>query len=204
MRRLRLLTLLLDGDALGEVSWPVDVAATKQGDVVGQKLQRDGRDQRLQKFVDFRNVDDIVGHLFHTGVAFAGDRDDCTSPSFYFFEIAHDLWIDAALWDDEDAWRFFINQGDRSVFHFRSRVAFRVDVADFFQLESTFECGRKVVQPTEVQKVVEAVVLVGDSLNLLMTLQGLLQNGRHVTELVEHSLAGRVGQPAHSAKVDGQ
>ncbi len=79
-----------------------------------------------------------------------------------------------------------------------------MNVADFFQLERTFQCRRKVVQPTEVQEVIEAVILVGDGLHLLMTFESLFHDGRHVTELIEHSLTGRIRQTSHSPEVDRQ
>ena len=90
------------------------------------------------------------------------------------------------------------------MFHFGGRVAFGVNVADFFELESTFQGGRKIVQPTEVQEVIEAVILFGDGLNLLVTIESLFHRGRHLSQLVEHSFAGRVREASHSAEVDGE
>ncbi len=53
---------------------------------------------------------------------------------------------------DEDARRLGIDERDRSVFHFRGRVAFRVDVADFLELERPFERSREIKLPTKVEK----------------------------------------------------
>ena len=51
----------LDGHALGEVARLVHVAAAKQGDVIGQELQRDDRDQRLEVVWHLGDVDHFVG-----------------------------------------------------------------------------------------------------------------------------------------------
>ena len=58
--------LLLDGHALGQIAGLVDVAAAEDGDVVGEQLQRDGRDDRLQKLGHRGNSDHVVGEFAAT------------------------------------------------------------------------------------------------------------------------------------------
>ena len=53
--------VLLDRDGLGQVARLVDVQPALARDVVGEQLQRDDREQRLQHPVRARDVDDLLG-----------------------------------------------------------------------------------------------------------------------------------------------
>jgi len=52
---------LFDGHAFGQISRFVDVAAACHGDVVGDQLQGDAGDDRLEKLLDVRDFDNVVG-----------------------------------------------------------------------------------------------------------------------------------------------
>src|SRR5204863_579557 len=106
----------------------VDVAAAEDGNVVGQELQRDDRDDRLEKILDVGDLDDVVGQRGHARVAFADDGDDRPTAGFDFFQVRHDLFVDLAVRNDEDAGSVLVHQRDRTVFHFGGRIAFGVDV----------------------------------------------------------------------------
>ena len=56
-------TRLLDGDRLREVARLVDVETVEAGDVVGEQLQRDDREDRLQEPIGARDEDRLVGRL---------------------------------------------------------------------------------------------------------------------------------------------
>ena len=97
------------------------------------------------------------------------------------FHIGHDFVVDEPLRHDEDARRLLIDQGDRAMFHFRSRIAFRMDVADFLEFQGPFQRGREIVLPAQVEEVVEVAVFPRDLANMIVDLQ---------------DFADLVGQPA--------
>ena len=50
----------LDGNRLREVAWLVDVGAALQGDVIGEQLQRDVEQQRIELGLERRHLEGIV------------------------------------------------------------------------------------------------------------------------------------------------
>jgi hypothetical protein len=54
---------LFDCHAFGEIARLIDVAAAEDGYVVGEELQRDRRDDRLQKLFDRWNDDHVIGDI---------------------------------------------------------------------------------------------------------------------------------------------
>ncbi len=58
---LHVLLGLFDGHTFGQISRFVDVAAACHGDVVGDQLQGDAGDDRLEKLLDVRDFDNVVG-----------------------------------------------------------------------------------------------------------------------------------------------
>ncbi len=50
----KLLAKLFDGDALRQIAWLVDVGAFDDGGMIGQKLHRDGVEDRCNKGIDHR------------------------------------------------------------------------------------------------------------------------------------------------------
>src|SRR3989442_3513975 len=91
----------LDCHALGEIARLIHVAASQEGDVIGQKLQRHDGDQGLQVIRHFRYKDDLVGTLRHVAggfrVSLAGDGDHRAAACLDFLQVAHHLVEDAAL-----------------------------------------------------------------------------------------------------------
>jgi len=53
----------------------IDVEAAQASDTVGEKLQRQNRQNRLQVLVRLGDVDDIVGVVLNVLVAVGGDGD---------------------------------------------------------------------------------------------------------------------------------
>ena len=153
--------------------------------MVCQQLQRNGTDQWLQVLFNVRHIDHVISDACDVGVAFAGNRDDRTFASLDLFHVADDFRVDAATRNHEDAGSLFIHQSDRAMFHFGGRIAFRMNVADFLQLQRTFQRDREVVEPTKVQKVVEAKVLVGHFTDSVMALQSLADFVGHIAQLAE-------------------
>ena len=54
---------LLNGDALGEVSWAIDVEATEHPGVVREELQRYVRENGYERLLRLRDVEHIVNDV---------------------------------------------------------------------------------------------------------------------------------------------
>src|SRR5215510_14510672 len=66
----------LDGDALGEVPRLVDVAAAPHGDVIGQELHGDHRDEGREQLGGWGHLDDVLSLAGHPAIAVVHDGDD--------------------------------------------------------------------------------------------------------------------------------
>src|SRR5207247_1984512 len=62
--------------ALGQIARLVDVAAAGDGGVVGDELERDHAQERLERFERVGDFNDVVAVAADVGVAFGGHRDD--------------------------------------------------------------------------------------------------------------------------------
>ena len=78
---------LLDGNGFGEVAGHVDVASFFDGDVVGEQLERNGRDDRRDTFGDVVDFEIVVGEVGDHGVAFGYDGDDGSSAGFDLLDV---------------------------------------------------------------------------------------------------------------------
>ena len=103
---------------------------------------------------------------FISVVSFSGQGDDDAGTGFHLFQVrsclfvAHhrELIVRIAGRDDHD-WQVFVDQGIRTVLHLASRVAFRVDVGDFFQLQRAFEGDRIMYATAQKKEILRADVL---------------------------------------------
>jgi len=80
---------LLDSDGLGEVPWTVDVAATEDGDVVGEELKRDDGEEPLQAVHALGDLEDSRGELGRFGVPFVADDDGSPFPRGHLLHCVH-------------------------------------------------------------------------------------------------------------------
>src|SRR5687768_18107026 len=103
--------------ALGQVARLVDVAAAGDGRVVGDELQRDDAQQRLQGFERVRDVDDVVAVAADAGVALGGDGDDLAAAGADLFDVADDLLVLHAAGRDEYHRHALVDERDRAVLH---------------------------------------------------------------------------------------
>jgi autotransporter-associated beta strand protein len=78
---------LLHRNALGQVSRFVDVAAAGNGDIVSQELQRNDRDDWLQKLLDSGHLDHVVRQAADLAIAFTNDGNHRAATGFDFFDI---------------------------------------------------------------------------------------------------------------------
>lgn len=63
---------LLHSNAFCEIARFIDVAAAGDGDVVGEELEGDGSQERVDGLDGLGNVNDVIGHLRDLLVAFGG------------------------------------------------------------------------------------------------------------------------------------
>src|SRR3982751_2638848 len=79
---------LLHRHALGEVARLVDVAAAGDGGVVGEELERDDAQQRLEALERVGDVDHVVAVAADVRVALGGDGDDVAAAGPHLFDVA--------------------------------------------------------------------------------------------------------------------
>ena len=133
-----------------------------------------------------RNVNDFIGALGHFRIAFAGNGNNRAAACLDFFQVAHDLVVDRAARNEKDRGRLAVHQCNRPVFHLGGRVAFRVDVADLFQLQGAFQSHRVKVLPAQVQAVPDPGVANGKSPDLVITPKRPADKVGHGAKLVQH------------------
>ena len=155
--------ILLHRHALGQVPRLVDVAAAGHGDVIGQQLQRDHRDDRLQELLDGRESRSRRRPGRPTSrVALADDGDHRAAAGLDLLQVRHHLVVHLPVRHEEHAGRVLVDQGDRAVLHLGGRIALGVDVADFLELQRAFQGRGEVELPAEVEEVVALGVLLRD------------------------------------------
>ncbi len=85
-----------DGDALGEVAGLVDVAATLACDVVGQQLQGDDGQERLDDLGGVGDRQEDVGQLGDRLVSLGADGDDPPLAGADLLDVAQRLGVQGA------------------------------------------------------------------------------------------------------------
>mmetsp|Transcript_5931 Transcript_5931/g.19107 ORF Transcript_5931/g.19107 Transcript_5931/m.19107 type:complete len:207 (-) Transcript_5931:1713-2333(-) len=105
-------------------------------------------------------MDDILAKTVQLVIALISDGDDRTLASTHFLNVALHLVVNAVLHRNEDNRHEVINQRNRAMLHFRSRIALGVNVRDLFHFERALESNRIVVPAAQEEAVVgEAVHL---------------------------------------------
>jgi hypothetical protein len=107
----------LNGDALGEITGLVHVAAELDGEMVGEELEGDHGQDRADEIRDFRNGDDVVGDAFQLfGTIAGGDGDDRAFAGADLLDVVHVLREDGVVRCDEDRREVRPDEGDDAVF----------------------------------------------------------------------------------------
>src|SRR5260221_2993229 len=119
---------LLYCDRLCQISWLINIATTHHCNMIRKELQWDNRDHRHQRIQSAGYFNNKLRHFWNMGVTLGHNRNDATFASFYFLNIRNNLFVRSILRGDEYHRHFFIDQCDRAVFHFCSRVAFGMDI----------------------------------------------------------------------------
>ena len=156
---------LFDSHAFCEVPRFIHVAAAHDGDVIGEQLQGNHRQQRLQTFESVGNVNYVVGFLPGYGVAFGGDDNHRAFARFDFLDVGHRFVGYRIFRRDEYRGRARFDERNRAVFHFGGRITFDVDVRNFLELERAFKRNREIILPGEEQEVIRLAIFFGDGGN---------------------------------------
>jgi len=141
--------------ALRQVPRFVDIAAFGRGDVVGEQLQRDDRQDRRKHGRNARHVDDVVGVVSDVFVAFGGHGDDTPFARADLFDVRDDLVIHGVLDGDDYDGHARFDQGDGSVLHFRGGIALGVDIGDFLEFQRAFQGDGEVDAASQIKAIVD-------------------------------------------------
>src|SRR5439155_18441970 len=78
---------------LRQIAGLVDVAAARDRRVVGDELERDDAQERLERLGGVGDLDDVVAVAADVGVSLGGDDDDLSAAGADFFDVVDDLVV---------------------------------------------------------------------------------------------------------------
>ena len=96
------------------------------------------------------HMNDLVGDLGELFGRAIRDGDDHAVPCLDLLHVAADLVEHPAAGSDRHDRKIFVDQGDRTMLHFPSRVALGMAVGDLLQLQGSFERDRIVDASSQV------------------------------------------------------
>ena len=132
-----------DRHAFREVARLVHVAAELDGEMVGEKLQRDDGQHRHHDIVRVGHGDDVVGDALQLrGAALGRDRDDRAFARADLLDVVQVLGKDGVIRRDEDRWQLRPDERDDAVLQLGARMALGEEIGDLFHLERRFERDR--------------------------------------------------------------
>ena len=117
-----------DGHAFRQIAWLIDVTPTPDRDVVGQQLQGQHQDQRLQQIRDVGHIQDVLGMLFQRLIALRANGNDDAVPRLDLLQVGDDFIMHAASGCQDDHRHLLIDERDRAVFHLAPSIALSMDV----------------------------------------------------------------------------
>jgi hypothetical protein len=121
----------------------------------------------------------------------------------YFLQVGESLVVVAVVRHHDHHRHLLVDQCDRAVLHLPRRVAFRVGVADFLQLQGPFQ-GDRIAQPAaQKQHVVGVLPAPRNLVRLVAALERLAHRRRHRQQRLQR-LTGRnaVERAATAAEID--
>jgi hypothetical protein len=121
------------------------------GRVIGDKLKRNRGENASQQGVRARDAHHFIGNCRNLFVPFTRDRNNEAFARTNLFDIGGRLRVQFIAGDDGDNRQSGLNQRDGPVFHFARRIAFRVDVRNFLELERPFESNWKTDSASEIE-----------------------------------------------------
>ena len=160
----------------------------RQRRVVGEKLQRHDVQDRRKLAVVFGQTDDV--HAFRVvDLAVAVRKDVEFAPAgSNFLHVGFQLLQEPVVRRHRHDGHFLVNQSEWPVFEFSGGISLGMNVADFLELQSPFECDRVVKAATEE----ECVLLRGEALrpvdHLRLEREHGAERGRNVTQTLQFGL----------------
>src|SRR5918996_721291 len=185
---------LLDRNGLREVARLVDVEAAQPRDPVGEQLEGQRGEDRLEERRRLRHVDDVVGVVLDVLVPVRRDRDHVRAAGPRLLDVGDDLVVDVDVRRHDDDRRLLIEECDRPVLHLTGRVRLRRDVGDLLELERALERDRQADVPPEVEEERRVVVAARDLLDRVVGLEEVLDLARELVDEVEDELELARGQ----------
>ncbi len=147
----------------------VDVAASADGDVVGEELEGDDFEDGEEELGGGGDFEDVLDELVDVGVAFGGDGNDAAAAGGDLLDVGEGLFVledgggvGGVLGGDDDDGEGLIDEGVGAVLHLAGGVAFGVDVGDLLELEGAFEGDGVVDAAAEEEEVARVVELFGE------------------------------------------
>ena len=106
------------------------------------------------------------------GVVVVGQHDHDATACSHLIDVAEDLFEDVIARRQGDHWDVLVDEGDRSVLHLAGWVAFRVNVGDLLEFESSLERDRVIDAASEVQEIGLPVEALRHGLDQRFALEG--------------------------------
>jgi len=85
--------------------------------------------------------------------------------------------------------KIFVNERDRTVFHFAERITLRVDISYLFDFERAFHGDGIIIFSPEIQEIGITGIFFSDSFDVLGILENFFHQFRHLCELFCNSFS---------------
>ena len=82
----------------------------------------------------------MVGKLLYLRVALGDKCRDASATRPHLLYVRDDFLVEAVASGNDEDGHLAVNKGDRTMFHFRSRVALSMNIGYLLQLQGTLKC----------------------------------------------------------------
>ena len=166
--------LLFHCHTLRQISRLVHVQTLGNRYIVAKQLQRNHCQTTNKVLVHLWNINCEVYLIFGFILAISSEPHQISTTALALQHIADSLFVEFALGQHADDQRSLLNQTNSSVLQFASCICLRVNVADFFQFQTTFQADSIVNATTHEEHIVCIGILCCKPLDALLIFQSLL------------------------------
>ena len=124
--------------------------------------------------VYLRDIDCEVHLIFNLVLAISSQSHQISPTALALQHIAYGLFVQLALSQHANDQCSLLDQANGTMFQLTRSVCFRVDIADFFQLQAAFQADCIVDTTTNKEHIMSVGVLCREPLNTLFVFQNLL------------------------------